>query len=145
MQIERIVVGLDDSPRAPSVLEAAIAVATRHGAKLWAVRAAGISSHLPPEVLSVRPDDVPAILRQAEQKRLEALLASQKPSVETEIVVEIGSAADVICGLAKRIRADVVIVGSHGYRGLDHLLGTTAERVANTAPCSVLVVRPPMK
>ncbi len=145
MDIERIVVGLDDSPRAPFVLESALGIAARHGAKLWIVRAAGLVSPLPQEVLSVRPDDVPAILEKSERKRLEELVAAAKPSVPVEIVVEIGAASDVICELAKKVRAHVVIVGSHGYRGLDHLLGTTAERVANLAPCSVLVVRPPMQ
>lgn len=145
MKIEKVVVALDDSPRAPLVLEAAIAVASRHGAKLWAIRAAGLQSRLPKEILSVRPDDVPAILKKAEEARLKALIGEAKAEIPIEVVVEIGSAADIICNFAKRVRADVVIVGSHGYRGLDHFLGTTAERVANTAPCSVLVVRPPMK
>jgi len=145
MKIERIIVGLDDSPRAPFVLEAALGVAARHQAKLWVVRAAGLTSPLPQEVLSVRPDDVPAILEKNERKRLEELVTAANPSVPVELVVEVGAASDVICALAKRIRADVVVVGSHGYRGLDHLLGTTAERVANLAPCSVLVVRPPMQ
>lgn len=145
MQIGTIVVGLDDSQRAPFVLEAALSIAFRHGAKLWVVRAVGLQNKLPPEMLSVRPDDVPAILEKAERARLEELLKRANPQVETDIVVETGAASDVICGLAKRLRADVVIVGSHGYRGLDHLLGTTAQRVANTAPCSVLVVRPPMQ
>lgn len=145
MQIGTIIVGLDDSPRAPFVLDAALSIASRHEAKLWIVRAVGLQSPLPPEVLSVRPDDVPAILERTERARLEELLRQAKPEVKTEIVVEVGSASDVICGLAKRLDADMVIVGSHGYRGLDHLLGTTAQRVANTAPCSVLVVRPPMQ
>lgn len=145
MNIERIVVGLDDSPRAPFVLEAALGIAARHEAKLWIVRAAGLTSPLPQEVLSVRPDDVPAILERTEKKRLEQLVNAAKPSVPVELVVEIGAASDVICGLAKRVRAHVIVVGSHGYRGLDHILGTTAERVANLAPCSVLVVRPPMQ
>lgn len=145
MRIETIVVGLDDSPRAPSVLEAALTIAGRHEAKLWIVRAAGLSSQLPKEVLSVRPDDVPAILKATERERLEDLFRTANPTVDAELVVEIGSASDVICGLAKQVRADLVIIGSHGYRGLDHLLGTTAQRVANTAPCSVLVVRPSMQ
>ena len=37
--------------------------------------------------------------------------------------------------------ADLIVVGSHGYSGIDHLLGTTAARVVNHADRSVLVVR----
>jgi nucleotide-binding universal stress UspA family protein len=37
----------------------------------------------------------------------------------------------------------LIVIGSHGYGGLDRVLGTTAARVVNHALCSVLVVRPP--
>lgn len=145
MQIERIVVGLDDSPRAPDVLRAALTIASRHEAKLCILRAVGLSSRIPEELLSVRPDEVPQALQRIERQRLEELVEDAKPSMPVELFVEVGRAADVICQFASQHRASLVIVGSHGYRGLDRLLGTTAERVANTAPCSVLVVRPPMQ
>lgn len=39
-------------------------------------------------------------------------------------------------------RADLVVVGTHGRTGLDHImLGSTAERVIKQAPCPVLTVR----
>ena len=39
-------------------------------------------------------------------------------------------------------RADLVVVGTHGRTGLDHImLGSTAERVIKHAPCPVLTVR----
>jgi nucleotide-binding universal stress UspA family protein len=142
MKIDRIVVGLDGSPRAPGVLDAAVSLANEHGAKLVVVRAVGVQAHLPPEVLSVRPDDVPALLEKAEARALEGQLSGLPTGLVAETVVELGSPADVVCATARRVNADLVVVGSHGYRGLDHVLGTTAARVANTAPCSVLVVRP---
>lgn len=145
MQIERIVVALDDSPRAPDVLRAALTIASRHEARLSILRAVGLSSAIPEELLTIRPDEVPRALQRIERKRLSELVASENPTVPFDLFVEVGRAADVICQFASRIRASLVIVGSHGYRGLDRLLGTTAERVANTAPCSVLVVRPPMQ
>lgn len=40
--------------------------------------------------------------------------------------------------------ADVIFIGSHGYCGLDRLLGTTAAKVVNHATCSVFVVRAPL-
>lgn len=44
--------------------------------------------------------------------------------------------------LAKQEKASLVIVGSRGLTG-PRALGSTSERVAHEAPCSVLVVRPP--
>ena len=48
-----------------------------------------------------------------------------------------------IAALATEIRADLVIVGTHGRRGVRRLImGSVAERTIRLAPCPVLVVRP---
>lgn len=53
-----------------------------------------------------------------------------------------GEAATVIVERARAIDAEMIIVGSRGRTGLARLvLGSTAERVIRTAPCSVLVTR----
>ncbi len=53
-----------------------------------------------------------------------------------------GHAADEILKAAKRIRADLIVVGSRGLTGLRRfLLGSVAHEVARHAPCSVMVVR----
>jgi hypothetical protein len=51
--------------------------------------------------------------------------------------------AGEIAQLAADLEADLVVVGTHGRRGLPRLLlGSTAETTARLAPCPVLVVRP---
>ena len=51
-------------------------------------------------------------------------------------------AFDEICLLAKEIPADLIVIPTHGYRGLKHvLLGSTAERVVQHSPCPVFVRR----
>jgi nucleotide-binding universal stress UspA family protein len=57
--------------------------------------------------------------------------------------VRFGDAGDAIAQLASDIEADLVVVGTHGHRGLERLLlGSVAENVVRLAPCPVLVVRP---
>ncbi len=57
--------------------------------------------------------------------------------------VRVGNIAEQLAGLAGEIGADMVLVGTHGRRGLQHLLlGSVAERTVRLAPCQVLVVRP---
>jgi universal stress protein A len=48
----------------------------------------------------------------------------------------------VIVHYATRTKSDLLVISTHGYTGPKHLLmGSTAERVVQHAPCSVLVVR----
>jgi len=55
--------------------------------------------------------------------------------------VEVGDARDVIDQVAKTIGADLIVMGTHGRRGLRRmLLGSVAETVVRSAPCPVLTV-----
>jgi nucleotide-binding universal stress UspA family protein len=59
-----------------------------------------------------------------------------------ECIVQEGVAADGILSVAQADAIDLIVVGTHGRRGLDRLmLGSVAERVLRNAPCPVLVVR----
>jgi len=53
-----------------------------------------------------------------------------------------GAAADRVVDAVKQSGFDLVVMGSHGHRGMERaLLGSTAERVIVNAPCPVLVVK----
>ena len=50
-----------------------------------------------------------------------------------------------ICADAAQCAADLIVISTHGYTGVQRvLLGSTAERVVRHAPCPVLTVRPPL-
>lgn len=79
-------------------------------------------------------------LRAAAQSRLAERLADF--GIEGDVEAITGSAATTIVSRAEAIGAELIVVGTHGHTGLTRLaLGSTAERVIDTAPCSVLVVR----
>ena len=56
-------------------------------------------------------------------------------------IVEIGSAKQVILSEAEKIKADLIVVGSHGRSGMGVILGSTANAVLHGAKCDVLAVR----
>jgi nucleotide-binding universal stress UspA family protein len=73
------------------------------------------------------------------QNRAQAV-GAQLPRVSG--VVCFGDAAECLLGRVRELKADLLLVGTHSRRGLDHLLmGSVAEEVVRQAPCSVLVAR----
>ena len=59
----------------------------------------------------------------------------------TRSEVVVATPWEALCMCAQAHDADLIVIGSHGYGGLDRVLGTTAARVVNHALCSVFVVR----
>ena len=54
-----------------------------------------------------------------------------------------GRAAQTVADTAMDIGADLIVIGTHGRTGIAHmLLGSVAEQILRTAPCSVLTIRP---
>ena len=79
--------------------------------------------------------------RAAAAMRLRDLAAEY--GVRGSSAAEIGSAPfDMICWQAQKISADLIVTSTHGRTGLKRaLLGSTAERLVQHAPCPVFVVR----
>ncbi|MFN8657412.1 MAG: universal stress protein [Candidatus Obscuribacterales bacterium] len=74
-----------------------------------------------------------------------AQLKKGLPDVSVNSVLTVGSSpSDEIVEEAKRWKADMIVVGSHGRTGLaKFFMGSVAEAVLHKAPCSVEVVRRP--
>ncbi len=141
--MNRILVCLDASPRVPHVLERATAIAKATGGKLILFRAVGLphDAHVPPEALSMSPNELVELWRRSAERDLEALRETLPPGIVESVVVKIGSPWYAFCAAAKELSVDLITIGSHGYQGVDHVLGTTAAKVVNHADRSVLVVR----
>lgn len=62
---------------------------------------------------------------------------------QVKLTVRTGYPATVITGVARRSRADLVVIGTHGLAGLRYLLlGSVAEHALREVPCDVLAVHP---
>ena len=135
-----IVAGLDGSPREPGVFETAVKLAKLHRSQLHLVRAVSIPVGLPDAVWSMSVPQLDAALL-AEAERALKERAKEQPEWVAQTHVRLGQPADVIQDVAKEGGAELVMIGSHGYRPLERLLGTTASKIVHRLPCSVLVVR----
>lgn len=66
---------------------------------------------------------------------------AQMAGINTEFVQMSGSPGRAICDQAKACKADLIMVGSHGRKGLSEMiLGSVSNYVTHHASCSVLVI-----
>ena len=134
-----ILAALDDSARAPTVFATAVALARCTNARVSLVRVLTEPADIPPAA-NTHPDHVGAdVVRiiQAEFRRLTETAADVH--FESPIVVD-GDPWRRILEIAKQLDVDLIVMGSHGYHGVERVLGTVASRVVNHADRNVLVV-----
>jgi nucleotide-binding universal stress UspA family protein len=98
-------------------------------------------------VPSVDLSGIEAELVRASHAKLESWVSSHVKNVNSvELLVRIGLPDVVIENVAKEIDASVVVMATHGYRGVKRaLLGSVTEWYVRRSPCPVLVVRPPKR
>jgi universal stress protein F len=139
--VKRILVALDASPRAPMVLAAADRLAALAGASLVVFRAVTVPPDMPRDVLAVTDASLEEVLMRNARGDLERLTRDVPPARLDKLVTVFATPWDGICRAGRDEAADLIAIGSHGYGGLDRLLGTTAAKVVNHADRNVLVVR----
>ena len=83
------------------------------------------------------------VLRETGEDHLQQFVKNHAhDKIQPELVVHEGSAPDSILSFAQTQKADLIVMGTHGRRGFDHLmLGSVTDRVMRSAPCPVLAVR----
>jgi nucleotide-binding universal stress UspA family protein len=107
---------------------------------------------LTPDVSVILPAEAPIAVSDpdaldAPLRGLEKLAAQQFGDV-SKVVLDTfyGNPWMGICDYAKRNAIDLIIVSTHGRTGLGHvLIGSTAERIVQHAPCPVLTVKDPQQ
>jgi nucleotide-binding universal stress UspA family protein len=142
--IKHILVAHDLEPDSDAALDYAVGLARVLGASITLIHTFEIPSMGAPEVLVMATDwvnQIGTVARESLDRVATRVVASGTP-IACE--VRSGAAWREVEAFARENAVDLVIVGSHGRRGLSRaLLGSVAERIVRTAPCPVLVVRKP--
>ena len=143
--IRRMLVPTDFSEGAASGLEWARALARALGAEIVLLHVVDLgATWIPLSGPAVFPAPVPpASVAQVTDLAQDALegLAKNAPEV-TQRLVRTGHPREQIPEVAREVGADVIVMGSHGRRGVAHLLiGSVAEHVVRHATIPVLIVR----
>jgi universal stress protein A len=144
MAYRHILAAIDSSEEAREVLAQARQVADEHKAKLSVCTAVKPLTHVYGglDMMAYTQASVSFEQEALTQARNQAAAEAAKVKVASEDVhVSIGAPATEVVETAKRVGADLIVIGSHGKHGLGLLLGSTANGVLHQAHCDVLTVR----
>lgn len=143
---KKILVPLDGSKTSMRGLDEAIKLARLEKARLRLIHVVDVFVVTPTLEGGTYIDDIQETFRASGQKMLakaEALARKRGAKVDSVQFDPVGGrAADVIIAQAKKWRADLIVIGTHGRRGLSRLvMGSDAEQIIRAAPVPVLTVR----
>lgn len=135
---KNIVLAYDGSRFSNKALQEAIKIAKSSGGSLLILSIVDITDEFESEAPGLTDKMTEKLLKSAQKSLEKAVTAKVKAKVE----VHVGDAYEMIVDIAKKKKADVIVMGSHGRTGLTRLLmGSVTSRVIGHAPCSVLVVK----
>jgi nucleotide-binding universal stress UspA family protein len=142
----RILVPTDFSETADAALAYAKSLATRLGASLhllYVFSDLSATATMVPEVYVPLPPEVrERALEEARESLLKRLGSAEEKHFHGTRTIVTGLTAKEIVQYATDNGIDLIVMGTHGRRGVAHLLlGSVAEHVLRTAPCPVLTVR----
>lgn len=144
MSYKQVIVAVDLTEEADTVLREAIQVAQDHGAKLT------VLSVVKPLTQVYGGLDMAAysqvIVNFEQEAQTQALtqlqeIAERMDIQASQVEVAVGAPSSKIVDVANDQNADLIVIGSHGKHGLGLLLGSTANGVLHHAQCDVLTVR----
>lgn len=144
-RFRRILCASDFSKPAGRAIAAAIDLAKANRARLTIVYAYAPITPLVPEqyIDSLTLSRLDFDTRRWVERQIAGLMRrAKKAGVRAAAAMVTGDPASQIVRTARSTRADLIVLGTHGRRGVSKfLLGSVAERVIATAPCPVLTVR----
>jgi nucleotide-binding universal stress UspA family protein len=137
---DQILFPTDGSDGAAFAFDHVVALAARHDATVHIVNVADATQN---GILQIRGDDVEALEREGDRIVRQAAEQAHRRGVDTVTEVLRGEPYREIVDYAERHGLDLVVMPTHGRRGLERfLLGSTSERVVRRAEVPVLTVRP---
>ena len=143
-ELKKIVCALDLSEHSKAVAEYASMLAKMSGATITAVYAAPTLTqytgfHVPPNTI----DSFVGEIVSGAEKAMEQFVSEHFTGVEAKAQIVVGYAAEEILAIAEKENADMIVMGTHGRKGIDRILfGSVAEKIVMNSRIPVLTIRP---
>lgn len=99
--------------------------------------------HVPPVMMPIVDIPMDAMVRNSGREVIDSTIgAINLPEVQIDSEIQVGDPATEIVQMARDGLYDLIVIGTRGLSPIKELfLGSVSHRVANTAPCPVLLVR----
>jgi len=149
MQIKKVLVPIDFSKCSTHAARKAVELVKSFGAQVDLLHVLELPHYVIPDVMVTVPGEEKKSLTEFAHgeaaKDIEKLLAELADSgVKVNTRLKSGYPREEILAAAEEGEYDLVVMGTHGRRGLSHLfLGSVAEQVVRRASCPVLTIRSP--
>ncbi len=139
----RVLMGIDDRVSADSLMKAAMQQFQPKGTQVLVLHVVQpMSAAPPPQMATAYAPELEAEKDRARQMVEQFAARLRDAGFAVEASVEFGDVRERIIDCAAEWKADLILVGSHGRRGLQRfLLGSVAEFVGRHANCAVQIVR----
>ena len=145
-EIKKIMCAVDFSEASREVADYAATLAKCTGAEILVLYVAPslsqyVGFHVPPSSIETFVKEIVS----GADKSMEAFLAEEFKGANVRGEVVTGYAAEEILNAAEEEKVDMIVMGTHGRKGIDRILfGSVAEKVVKSAKCPVVTVRPGM-
>lgn len=141
--IHRILVPTDFSAASRAALDLACDLAARLSLPLIVMHAYAVRAYpLPDGSVLATPEETAREVAEATPELAREVERARARVGDVESVFVEGEPFDAIVRVARERAIDLIVMGSHGRRGIKHaLLGSVAEKMVQRGPCPVLVVR----
>ena len=140
MPFEKILVAIDGSEASDHAYATALELARIANARLTAL---AIEGPLPAYAATI--GEVDEVKREKDEFFTGLAARSRRQAIEAGVEIEVevrpGHPAELISRFASEGGYDLIVLGHRGHFVRDHLLGSTADRVAEQAHCPVMIVR----
>jgi universal stress protein A len=142
---KKILVPLDFSDYTDEIMNVAALIAEKFGSTIHLLHVIPNMDYFTPYESFLPPENLVNLQRDVERevgKDMEAVAKSAKGITVTK-AIHTGVAVLEIIDYVRTEKIDLVVMGTHGRGGLEHiLLGSVAEKVVRKSPCPVLTIRP---